>query len=253
MTKLLKVTIVAAMLLTMIACVASAGQNAGAVARIYWLTGNTVANPSRDIAGNPAAQKLLVTVKGVNMFRGADVQLIANAFDGSGLPLAWQDGLIYAPKPGGWNAGTAAIWPNIATAPTALSLATSQTGDLFYNNPVTCLTPHGVGTFWYSAAGAAGRVRNPLTEYGVFGLLIDLSLVDPLVAVCINPNYRLPCGTGEKGNVMVLIDGTTVKDFCNYENGYQYLTYGAPGGAPGCPGSTPTSSTTWGKIKHLYH
>ncbi|MBI5836294.1 MAG: hypothetical protein HZB25_03520 [Candidatus Eisenbacteria bacterium] len=251
MTKLLKVTIVAAMLLTMIACVASAGQNAGALARIYWLTSNTVANPSRNIAGNPAAQKLLVTVKGCAMFRGADVQLLANAFDGSGLPLLWQDP-IYTPKAGGWNTGSSAIFPNIATAVTSLTLSTSQTGDLYYNlDP--CVTPHNVGTFWYSAAGAAGRARNIAIEYAVFGLVIDLSLVDPTVPVCINPNYRLPCGTGEKGNVMVLVDATTVKDFCSYENGYQYLTYGAPGSAPGCPGSTPTSSTTWGKIKHLYH
>lgn len=132
MKNLLRTAVCAALLIGTLAGLASAGQNAGAVARIYWLTNNTLASVDRNSTSISATQKLLVTVKGVNTFRGADVQLIANAMDASGLPLEWQ-GAIYTPKGGGWNTGSATIFPSIALASPSLALASSQT--------VTCTTP----------------------------------------------------------------------------------------------------------------
>ncbi|MBI5836293.1 MAG: hypothetical protein HZB25_03515 [Candidatus Eisenbacteria bacterium] len=251
MKNLLRTAVCAALLTATLAGMASAGQNAGATARIYWLTNNTLASTDRNSTSVSATQKLLVTVKGVNTFRGADVQLLANAMDASGLPLEWQ-GAIYTPKAGGWNTGSATVFPSIALASPSLSLSSSQTGDLYYGLTGTsaCVTPHNVGTFWYSAAGAAGRARDTNIEYGVFGLVIDLSAVAPTPGVCINPNYRLPCGTGEQGNKIVIVDGNTLKDYCAFDLGYQWLTWSATG--PGCPDVTPVQGTTWGKIRHLY-
>jgi hypothetical protein len=72
------------------------------------------------------------------------------------------------------------------------------------------------------------------------------------MAVCINPNWRLGCGVGERGNVMVTVDASAIKDFLPFDNGYQYLTWNADPGTPGCPLSTPVSSKTWGQVKKLY-
>ena len=67
---------------------AQAGQNAGAVAHLYWQVGNTTADTARlSISGRP---KLLVTVTGLVSFRGADIQLLVAANSGGPLPDAWQ-------------------------------------------------------------------------------------------------------------------------------------------------------------------
>jgi hypothetical protein len=84
----------------------------------------------------------------------------------------------------------------------------------------------------------------------VYGFTFDLSLCDPPIPVCINPNWRLGCGVGEKGNVLAVVDANAVKDYFPFTNGFQYLTWGPEG--PGCPLSTPTPTTTWGKVKKLY-
>jgi len=238
----------------LVATVASAGLNAGGTARIYWLptTGSTVPVPSRDATGD--AMIGLVTAKGITNFRGADVQIVVNAFDQSGLPGAWQTG-AWAVTKGGFKTGTSTVFTNIFSAVTALpGQAMGQDGSLQFQNPVSCVTPHDVGVSWFSLAGSTAVGRIITREYGVIGFTMD---VDPAgagygKAVCINPNWRLPCGSGEKGNVLVVVDNNSAKDYLAFENGYQFLTYMADAGAPGCPTSTPVGKTTWGHVRNLY-
>lgn len=266
MTKLLKVTIAAAMLLAMFACVASAGQNAGSHAKMYWnLTSSTMSTARNSVA---ATAKLQVNVynAGTMNIRGADIQIICNAFDASGPPQAWQatSPLSSAAGPANGNFvlrpsgfGTT-TWPGIWAGITGI--ATSQDGGMLLNVN-SCVTPHGVGVFWYSSAGATAASKATGKEYAAYGFQLDLSgatgpltgdLTNP-IAVCLNPNYRLPCGVGELGAQMVLVDATATKDNVPFDNGFSYLTWSADLGTPGCPGSTPVGSKTWGQIKKLYH
>jgi hypothetical protein len=275
MTKLLKIAICVAMLVTLAACAATAGQNAGATAKINWELTTTSMSTSRNSTACTA--KVLVTVHSTLTMtvRGVDVQLLINGMAQTGvgvpprdyvpgLPQAWQimndvgcNYANYTKKPGGFGGTT---YPSlIASIP---GIATSQDGLMYYEytaNP--CLSPHHVGVIWYSAAGSGAAAKAPGKEYSAYGFTLDLSgsdcdgdcLLNPK-AVCIYPNYRLPCPvTGEKGNVMVLVDATTAKDFCAFETGYKWLTWMGDASTPGCPYSDPVSTTTWGQVKRLYH
>lgn len=95
--------------------------------------------------------------------------------------------------------------------------------------------------------------RDPAVEYAVFGFTLDLSGnaghlagdSDSPEPVVIQPNYRLPCGTGEKGSVMVTVDGATVKDFNSFENGYDHLYWHSEL-------ITPVKPATWSRLRNLY-
>src|SRR5207237_1947452 len=64
-----------------------AGENAGAVARMYWSVADGPGLPGRTSTdGRP---QLIVTVQGLKSFRGAEVQLYAGSNDGTPLPGAW--------------------------------------------------------------------------------------------------------------------------------------------------------------------
>jgi len=263
MTKLLTITICVAMLVTL-AGAAFAGQNAGGSAKFYWMTSTSVASTLRN--STASTPRGLVTCTSVTMFRGADVQIYVNANDQSGLPAAWQTEAggpaegMFTPKIGGWMSGSATIYPNIFTASPALpGAAVGQDGSLLYGIIGTggCVAPHSVGVIWLSDAGSGGVARTGTKEYGVFGFTIDLSSgnanhgnVDDPVAVCLNTNWRLPCGSGEHGSVVVIVDGSAVKDYEALSSGYQWLTWGGTSG--NCPYVTPVGSTTWGKVQKLY-
>jgi hypothetical protein len=270
MKTLLRVFVCAAMLTMLAAGFASAGQNAGATARMYWLSATTATTglASRDNSNTTVYG--LVVVKGLNNFRGADVQLVINSLDASGLPEAWQaqsggpaDG-CWTPKSGGWKTGTSTVWPNVFTASPALpGVAVGQDGTMKFalTGTSACVTPHDVGVIWLSQAGSAAVARTAAKEYGAFGFIMDFTVVPGLVGgpdnnpkgVCINSNWRLSCGVGEHGNVMAVVDSVSVKDFAAFDVGYEWLTWnGALGGSPGCPTSTPVGRTTWGRFKHLY-
>ena len=269
MKKLLTVVVCAAMVLTLFAGLAQAGSNTGGTAYIYWLTSNTVASTSRN--STSCTPKCLVTVKGVSMFRGADVQLYLNSLDNAGLPEAWQaeDGgpaaANYTPKIGGWNNGTAVVWPNIFKAPTVLPGELDVVpGSFFYHYlPNPSLAPHNVGAIWLSATGSAGVARTSTKEYGVFGFTMDLTTslpgdcTDPVPhGVCINPNWRINAPT-PKGSVMVVVDASGTKDYEAFGQAHNWLTWmdGSqyPTSPVNCPNVTPVSNTTWGKVRKLYH
>lgn len=262
MTKLLKVAICVALFATMMVGAANAGQNAGGSAKIYWLATTTATVGTGSQNSTAASVVALVTCTGLVNFRGADVQLVINAFDASGLPACWQsfpggyaEGYM-AGKIGGWKSGSSTIWPNVFTASPALpNPVPAQDGSIVLyglTGSSSCVTPHNTGVIWLSDAGSSGVARTTTREYGVYGFTFDLSLCDPPMAVCINPNWRLGCGSGEKGNVMVVVDGAAVKDYYPFTNGFQYLTWYGDPTLPGCPLSTPTPATTWGKVKKLY-
>ena len=272
---LIRAWICVAALTTGLAATALAGLNAGGTARIYWLPRTLSRTPvvTRDTTGDVVIG--LVVAKGITDFRGADVQLVINSFDESSLPMAWQAQTGgpaeggWTAKAGGWQSGTSHVWPNVFTASPALSaVSVGMDGSILYSigRYPFCTAPHGVGVVWFSAAASASVARTSTTYYSVFGFAMDFSVVPGLAggpddpagpkAVCINPNWRLPCPQPSvHGNVMATMDGTLAIDYLPFENGYQYLTYSgsnplSPG--PGCPLSTPTRTTTWGKLRQLY-
>lgn len=253
-----------------------AGQNAGATARIYWLTSNTTAATS-DISRG-ASVKALVTVRGVRDFRGVDVQLTfgkANwvsygyppSYDWSLAittpPPAWQvqsggpAEANYAFHRGGFNGPSAGIWPDFfKVAPALPGLAVTQDGTPFCcwtTGIEACITPYGRGVIWLSAAGSAGVTRDPAVEYAVLGFTLDLSGNTGRLAgddnspepVVINPDYRLPCGSGEKGNVILLVDGAARRDFASFEVGYKQLFWHNEL-------ITPVKPATWSRLRNLY-
>ncbi len=246
-------------------CPAHAGQNLGATARIYWLVSDTSALPTTN--SQASTLKALVTIKGLQRFRGADVQLTINPPRGETLPAAWQAepggcaAANYAAFPGGFNPGASTIWPNVFNAPPALpNVATFQPGGFFYQYDA-CLTPHGVALIWFSAAAASAAPRDPAVEYAVFGFTMDVSGAagtcagdnsDPSgpVPVCVSPYWRLPCGNGAYGNTMVVVDSAAVKDFCQFSLPQNLLSWH---GELRCVCvCTPVAPNTWGRLRRLY-
>jgi len=253
-----------------------AGQNAGATARMYWLASNTSA-----IAGvncTASTVQLLVTVKGASNFRGADVQLCVGLLqtvcfyqDDPGfcfpagyypLPEAWQAQSggpaedNYVPKIGGFNGGSATVWPDVFKAsPSVINNLVAQTGAM---RAPLCVSPQipNAYTIWLSAAGAAPAARDPNKEYAVFGftLRLDTGLRgDALHAggplpVRVWPFWRLPCGSGYHGSVLVVVDGNAVKDYATFDSGYDFRDWHAEIGLP----TVPVKPNTWGLVRRLY-
>jgi len=276
MTKLLKTLITVAVVSVLAFSVASAGQNAGATAYIYWLSAATTTGTvigSRDITSCTAVCQ--VTIKGLSNFRGADVQLVINSLTASGLPPAWQATGVGGPADGNysvkWYSYNTTLFPDAFLTTTAGGVVTGivKTQDAsavnYQNTASACLTPHNVGLIWLSAAGAAGKGRVSTVEYGVLGwkmLLCTGCCVGDIpngpIGVCIAPNFRQPCSAGEQGLKMQTVDATATKDMVPFSSpNFCWLTwFGIQ--HPGSPNNpcwlvTPAANTTWGQIKRLYH
>lgn len=255
---------------------ANAGLNPSAVAKLYWQTGtNGGAQAARD--NTAALPQMVVTVKGLVNFRGADVQLLVNALDKLGLPGAWQAQSGGCAEGGfgffvGGRGGT--VFRNVFTVSgvagdTAVSgVVPSQNGINF--NTGDCRTPHGVGLLWLSAAGADGHNRQVAREYAVWAISMDLNAVDPADGVtpcegavadplgprgvCVNPNFKIPCNGPQLGAALQILDGNLDTDAANFAQGFQFLTWnaGSRGDGAECPTATPVRSTTWGTLKKIY-
>ncbi|MBI5838081.1 MAG: hypothetical protein HZB25_12660 [Candidatus Eisenbacteria bacterium] len=253
-----------------------AGQNAGASARIYWLVDNTTAATSP--YSTAASVKALVTVRGIHNFRGADVQLAFGKASWYSYgsppssdwflaittpPQAWQvrpggpAEANYTLQLGGFNGPFASLWPDVFKAlPAVPSLAIYQDGSSYCcwtTGSNACVTPHGRGVIWLSAVGSAGVTRDPSVEYAVLGFTLDLSgssghLVgddsnpEPVV---IHPEYRLPCGSGEKGETLLLVDGAVVKDYAAFDYVHDMLYWHQEL-------ITPVKPATWSRLRKLY-
>ena len=70
----------------------SAGSNAGATARMYWQRSGGIGLPGRN--STDTIPQLVVTIKGLKRFQGADVELTVNGVSPLGVvravPPAWQ-------------------------------------------------------------------------------------------------------------------------------------------------------------------
>ncbi len=272
MIKFLKISAAVALVSVAAASFASAGLNAGGTAQLYWagatnapLTGAANRNSTAGVA------KILVTAKGLVNFRGCDVQLIINALDKAGVPGAWQFQL------GGCAEGFANfdVGGKVASknafnvAPSVLGVVPSQNG--FNFNTGDCRSPHGVGLFWLSAAGANGGTRVLATEYNLWMITVDLATsVDPLDGVtpceggtadplgprgvCINPNFKIPCNGPQLGAAVQILDGNLDLDAFNFVQGSQYLTWnaGSRGDGAECPNATAIRNSSWGTLKKIY-
>ena len=269
MTKFLKISAAVALVSVAAASFASAGLNAGGSANLYWsstLTGAPILGaPGRN--STSALPNAMVTVKGLNNFRGCDVQLVINALDGGAVPAAWQA------QSGGCAEGTltfrvgggVASKNPFTTAPAVMGVVPSQNGQNYGTGD--CRTPHGVGLYWLSAAGANGGARNPATEYTLWVINFDMHAVDPLDGVtpceggaddpagprgiCINPNFRIPCNDLQRGAACAILDGNLDVDYYGFGNATQWITWNAQG-SQACPGVTASKAATWGGIKKLY-
>ena len=254
---------------------ALAGLNPSATARMYWLEGNTVASTSQN--STAATVKLLVTIKGVSSFRGGDVQLYVSGLD-AGLPDAWRvdpagcNYSNYTVRQGGFNGACAAIFPSIWSACAAplqqavTGVQTSQPGAMRFNDPITCLTPHGLGFIWFSSAGAAGELRDPSKEYGFLGLELDLSGSEVSCAgdlasgdpqgTCVAPNYHVPCSV-PRGAVLAVVDAEAHLDYASFDSGHFPLVWHAtplgPWNGGSCFSVLPVGSRSWGELRRLYH
>src|SRR5205814_10491895 len=94
--------------------------------------------------------QLLVTVKKLKNFRGADVQLLIQARDYS-LTDAWKfaPGSCADGEATFWIGGRGGTYPSAFAAVPNLSVPQNQE----YVDTDECLTPHGTGLLWLSAGG----------------------------------------------------------------------------------------------------
>jgi hypothetical protein len=250
---------------------ASAGQagvNAGATARLYWMSAasssGTPLTARNSVASTAAA---LVTVRGVTSVRGVELQIIVAALDRTGLPGCWQYASFFS-RQGGWRTATSSVLPpllsanNVADGDTAVRsvIPFKEGSTIDYHDPAhPQWTPNNCGLIWYQAFApiSYGRIRNPSKEYAVIGFGITPD-TDPMeepwcLPVCINPNLRI--GYGDHDNVTAILIGDANKslDLCPFENGYRNLVYGDASLYAGCPEvTTPATAATWGSVRRLY-
>lgn len=242
-----------------------AGQNAGAVAHIYWQPypkGRGQESP----CSFSAVTSFIVTLKGVRSFRGVDVQLALTARDFGPVPQAWQfqpggcaDGAASF-QPGGWGG----YYKNIFNAAPALTGTQVLNNELLYATG-SCETAHGLGLFHFSSTAPSGVARDPAVEYAVWGVAVDLTAADPATGdpcaggiadpagprgVEIHPQIRIPCDDNQA--VVLVVDADSSVDRVPIPGptvfGYSLTWYGDD---LSC-GFSPVPKKTWGWLKRVY-
>ena len=247
---------------------ATALQNAAATVRLYWqdpATGKVL--PGRDDTASTV--QILVTARGLSNFRGCDVQLMVDGFDGGGVPSLWQF------QPEGCAAGRASFHPGgtgkgpfpsvIKADPAMTTVVVSQ--DRAAHGGEGCLVPPNRLLLWFSAAGGSGVGRDSSSEYALWAITLSLpSGADTSRAcleagagggataqtgVCITPWFHIPCGQpgSDKGAAVDLLDGLLEEDFVPFEKGFDRLTWwgGAGMSASACP--VAARKPVWGRVK----
>jgi hypothetical protein len=192
--------------------------------------------------------ELVVTVKGVKMLRGADVQITVQG--DNAVPRAWQahKSGCAAPfatfKPGSFGGA----YPDIFTTGDQITnLIVGSHGMMYQYKRNMCATPDSTGTLWLGAAGADGVARDSSVEYGVFAIKLNLKAA---AAECTGPalaadsrgvtlyvNNHMPCNRTLPRLTITLLDAAGFKDFVPVDSMYSFLTWkgGAPKGAKGGP------------------
>ncbi len=246
-----------------LAAPAWAGMNAGVTANMYWQEGTSQGLASRH-SFSPTPQ-LIVTIKGLSNFRGADVQLGINLLNGGVLPGAWMGTGTGGCNEGNFEyfvGGRGGAYPNVfTTAPALPGLVWSQNREISENQPNDCLASPYTALLWLCAAGAAGVARDPAAEYGVWAVHFDLTADCPggyndpqgASSVCISPDKRSPCLFPVHGPVITVVDANTIKDYATFPGDSPCLSWGPVSGG-GCTvlTVTPAPPATWGQLKKLY-
>ncbi|HVP39514.1 MAG TPA: hypothetical protein VMS93_10060 [Candidatus Saccharimonadales bacterium] len=220
------------------ASTAGAGQNAAARARLYWQAGSACV-AGRNSTSDSVVQ-VVVTVRGVHTFRGAELQLSLRG--AGGLPRAWQAHRGGAAEscgvflPGGFPvAGHPNLYTTGARVPNLLRGANAMFYQ-FRKNP--CLTPDSTGLVWYQGAGAMGVPRDSSLEYVLYAFRVDLRAARAHTAaagvaagaadragVCVYANYHFPCNTQQPPATLTLLDSDNKLDAVPFEPGYDRLTW----------------------------
>ncbi|HVP39234.1 MAG TPA: hypothetical protein VMS93_08640 [Candidatus Saccharimonadales bacterium] len=286
MTKLLKTLFIVGVVCVLAASLASAGQNSGASAQLYWLSGsasNSTALPSRNYTGNNAIVE--VTLKGSLGFKGEDIQLLINGLDHEGVGDMWNGncGNYTCPAVSGTYTYAKFTYPDVffaSPACTGVLVAQTAATPVWHSDVNPCLAPNSTALIWLQAAAGVGKARVATTEYGAIGLKFIMSGYyvpadpgpppvppgcpggndDPAgpVGICIAPNWRQPChDTAGGSRIMQTVDVSGKGDFVPYASGFEWLTWHGelePGSPPNpCWLVTPAKTTTWGQIKRMYH
>ncbi|MBI5837050.1 MAG: hypothetical protein HZB25_07385 [Candidatus Eisenbacteria bacterium] len=226
-----------------------AGQNAGATARLYWQVGDGPGIAGRN--ADSAVVQLLVTVRGVRSFRGADVQL-GVAGPAGGLPGSWQlqEGGCGEKSYKFEAGGAGGAYPNLFRADPRLPGQMDLAPRAYYHhrkNP--CLTPDSSALVWFTAAGREAVRRDSTVEYAVLSVRFDLRAgacwaSDSAAApgVCVYGFNHFPCQLPIPRASITLVDAGAVKDYIPLEPGFERLTW--RGGACPAPwqGPLPTPS-----------
>lgn len=266
MNKLLKIAVGAAALTALTASMAFAGANAGATGRLIWLTSGKKDTKAANHDNVGCTPLMGFTTTGLKSMKGADVQLVLNGVGGT-VPDSWQywstadaNGCAFGANVSatgfastGAGAAADSIYNGFASV---TGVATSQGGAEYYGND-PCLSPHGVATIWFSAAGAAGANKVSTKTYGLYTLSVDQNTgcagdCSSPAGVCILVNYRLPCGQQTGGTFFQLLDAANAIDQCSVAANSSYLTWNAASNAA-CPGVTAVKATSWGSLKKMYH
>jgi hypothetical protein len=214
---------------------ARAGDNAGATARIYWHVGSgpglSASNTDMD-----SLVEAVVTVRGVRMFQGVDVQLSVEG--PGGVPLAWQAQAggcaesLAVFKPGGFGGA----YPDIFTAARPLAgVLTAELGMVYQSKTNPCMTPDSTGTIWLAAAGSAAVERDTSVEYAVLAFRFNLKALNAACAgkvgpdgargVCIYPNNHIPCKGAAPRAVVTLLDSRYQMDYAPFVAPHARLTW----------------------------
>ena len=240
-----------------------AGLNAGAVAKLYWLTGANAKAAYRDETG--CTPKLMVTASGLHNFRGANVQIQLGS-DSGALPPSWQfqsGGCASAGQAtlarSGFATGVPSAWDG------ATGVADAQSA--MYFNFSTCLTPNGIAVIWLQSAGVSGVNKSPTTEYGLYVVSVDQSssacagsCADSAgpAGVCFNLFLKDPCPkTTTSGVFIQVLDGNLDVDNCPVTAGFSFLAWNSASNdisqmSGKCYIAGAVRSTTWGQLRKSY-
>ncbi len=225
---------------------AHAGANARATARMYWQVEGGPGLAARNV--DSAVVQVVVTVKGVQDLRGADVQLGVMGPEGR-VPRTWQA------QPGGCAEAGFAIqrggfggYPDLFSTGLKIPRLLQPASQMwFHYAKQPCLTPDSAAVIWQMAAGGEGVPRDSTVEYAVLAFRMNLRASACWAAdsagaggVCVYAFNHFPCKEKIPRGTLTLVDGTVAKDYIPFEPGYDKLTW--RGGACPVPWEGPADS-----------
>jgi hypothetical protein len=248
--------------------VSRAGLNAGAVARLYWVTADNQKATYRNETS--CKMKFVVTVTGATSLMGASCKILVGGYDSFWrLPPSWQM------QPGGCGDSTHVLQISRDSFPVGVlnpwigneALLDLHLGMQILGPTVTYDGFSGPGVIWMQTAGLAGVKLAPTSEYGLYSVSVDQSQTR-CVGGCTNRFglYYAQCfqaqflpdgpGFGPGYAVVDLTDENLNHDLVplviNGAIDYALLTWNASIETPReCP-TDAISVQTWGGLRRIY-